>query len=139
MYLGTFPRLHSISTLCADFLQQKRLVVLSDDRQSKQIRDNIALGDPTGAWPSSLLEVDVERAARLAGAEDFLGKLPKGLDTYLTRPICDVYSCAASGKMTASGRTINYDSLRTVAGVHRGGSEAGAIGLSGGQIQRLAV
>ena len=99
------------------------------------MHDNIALGDPSAASSKD----QVEKAAHLAGAEGFIGKLPEGLDTYFTRPVPDAYSRAIEGAKTVSGRIISYESLRAAAGIDKAGSRGGAVGLSGGQIQRLAV
>ena len=80
----------------------------------------------------------MEQAARLAGAEGFIAKLPNGIDTYLQRPVDDEYSGTVEGTKTFLGRTVSYDALRARAGVPKSGW-AGTAGLSGGQMQRLAV
>ena len=78
----------------------------------------------------------MEQAARLAGAEGFIAKLPHGLDTYLHRPVDDEYSSTVEGSKTFFGRTVSYDPLRAAAGVPK--TQAWTA-LSGGQMQRLAV
>ncbi len=79
----------------------------------------------------------MEQAARLAGAAGFIAKLPKGIDTYLRRPVEDEYSGTVEGTKTFLGRTVSYDPLRAAAGVPKASSAAAE--LSGGQMQRLAV
>ncbi len=74
----------------------------------------------------------MEQAARLAGAERFIEKLPSKMNTYLTRAVPDAYSGAIEGTKT-------YESLRVAAGIHQAGNWTGAAGLSGGEMQRLAV
>lgn len=55
---------------------------------SVQIKDNIGLGDPDNAKNDE----KIEEAARLGGAEEFISRLPEGFDTYLERPVPDMYS-----------------------------------------------
>ncbi|THH30401.1 hypothetical protein EUX98_g3800 [Antrodiella citrinella] len=52
------------------------------------IRDNIGLGDPAHAEDDERISL----AAKLGGSEEFITRLPDGLDTYLDRPVDDQYS-----------------------------------------------
>ena len=77
----------------------------------------------------------MRRAARLGGAEDFIEKLPDGFDTYLDRPVRDLYAGMPEGTTTLFGRKVDYGALR-----HAGGMKSTETStLSGGQMQRLAV
>ena len=96
-----------------------------------QVGENIGLGDPRNAHD----EARVREAARLGGAEEFIDKLNEGFNTYLERPIPDVWSIPSNAK-TRSGLTIDSDSFREAIG--RVGNED-TVKLSGGQMQRLAV
>ena len=96
-----------------------------------QIRDNIALGDPATAHDDDRVRL----AARLAGAEDFVDKLPEGFNTYLESPVSTEYSSTPEGQTLFTGRKVEYDTLRKAAGVKSAETSA----LSGGQMQRLAV
>lgn len=66
---------------------------------SQQIRDNVALGDPVALHHSSAESSKdyMEQAARLVGAQSFIEKLLKGLDTYLSRTVPTTYSGAIEG------------------------------------------
>ena len=75
-------------------------------------------------------------AARLGGTDEFVKKLPQGLDTYLDRPVRDHYGGLPEGTTTLFGRTVDYDALREAGGMRKDG---GAASLSGGQMQRIAV
>ena len=69
------------------WLRRQIGVVLQENRLfNRTIRDNIALADPAASM------ADVERAARLAGAHDFILKLGQGYDTVV-----------AEGGMSLSG------------------------------------
>ena len=96
-----------------------------------QIRDNIALGDPASADDDERVRL----AARLAGAEALVDKLPDGFDSFLERPVDDEYCHVAEGTKTLMGRVVDYTALREAAKIksHKDTS------LSGGQMQRLAV
>jgi ABC-type bacteriocin/lantibiotic exporter with double-glycine peptidase domain len=65
----------------------------------------------------------VERAAHLGGASELIAKLPEGFDTYLERPVRDLFS----GLLDETSRLQRYVDTST------------DHGLSGGQMQRLAV
>jgi hypothetical protein len=97
----------------------------------KQVKDNIALGDPRNAHD----DARIREAARLGGAEEFIDKMNEGFDTYLKRPVQDVWSIPSNAK-TRSGLKIDRDLLREAIG--RVGNED-TVKLSGGQMQRLAV
>lgn len=65
-----------LSTIDPSSLRRQIGVVLQDNILfNRSIRENIALADPGVALP------DVIRAARLAGAHDFVAELPEGYDT----------------------------------------------------------
>ncbi|KAJ6573835.1 P-loop containing nucleoside triphosphate hydrolase protein [Mycena vulgaris] len=94
------------------------------------IRDNIALGDPNHAQD----EDKIREAARLGGATDFIERLDEGFDTYLDRPVDDIYSALPQGTKTLFGRSVEYGSLRGA-----GNMSSHSKGLSGGQMQRIAL
>ena len=98
---------------------------------SLQIRDNIAIGDPSAAGNDE----QVHLAARLGGAESFIEKLPDGLNTYLDRPVRDHYAGLPEGTKTLFGRNVDYSAVRGAGGM----KSSGVSSLSGGQLQRLAV
>ncbi|EED84781.1 predicted protein [Postia placenta Mad-698-R] len=95
------------------------------------IRDNIALGNPSEAANDE----HVRLAARLGGAEEFIERLPEGFDTYLNRPVSDYYSGLPEGTHKLFGRPVDYSAMRFVGNM----SDKSTHGLSGGQMQRLAV
>ncbi|KAI0762251.1 hypothetical protein C8Q74DRAFT_1440392 [Fomes fomentarius] len=98
--------------------------------------DNIALGDLTVPWADKEEYDDrVRSAARLAGAEELIDKLPDGFDTYLERPVSDEYSYVVEGTETWAGRAIGFGALREAAKIRNEAQTS----LSGGQMQRLAV
>lgn len=120
----------TVSCLCPMHYTYRGLV--TDTRFGvQQIRDNIALGDPRGAHD----EMRIREAARLGGAEEFIYKLPEGFDTYLERPIRDVWHIPTNAK-TKSGRNLDYELVREAIG---GVGNKDPIKLSGGQMQKLAV
>jgi hypothetical protein len=62
-----------------------------------------------------------------------IARLPDGFDTYLERPVRDLYSGLPDGTTTLFGRKVDHGRLR-------GFMDAPTDhGLSGGQMQRLAV
>lgn len=75
----------------------------------------------------------IERAAQLGGASELIAHLPDGFDTYLERPVQDLFSGFPDGMthllggMTDTGRLRRYVNTPT----HHD--------LSGGQMQRLAI
>lgn len=77
----------------------------------------------------------IMRAATLGGAKEFIDKLPEGFNTYLERPVRDYYSGLPEGTKTLFGRPVDYSSVRTFGNI----SSSGSIGLSGGQMQRIAL
>lgn len=97
----------------------------------RQIKDNIALGNPRNAHD----EAKIREAARLGGAEKFIDKMVGGFDTYLERPVKDVWYIPSNAK-TKSGRKIDYDLVREAIG---GVGNKDSVKLSGGQMQKLAV
>ena len=80
-------------------------------------------------------EDKVREAARLGGALEFVERLPEGFDTYLERPVRDVYSTLPAGTQTLFGRPVEYGSVRSF----MSGDSPNKVMLSGGQMQRLAV
>lgn len=96
-----------------------------------QIRDNIGLGDPQHAGDDER----IARAAELGGASEVIARLPEGIDTYLTRPVKDLYGDLPAGMHTIFGRRVDYSSLRAAGDM----SSVANMGLSGGQMQRIAV
>jgi hypothetical protein len=86
---------------------------------------------------------DVERikeAARLGGASEFIEKLPDGYNSYLERPVNDIYSNLPMGMSKLFGRTISHSKLRKFGGKRAGrGLSEGKNALSGGQMQRVAL
>ncbi|CAL1697352.1 unnamed protein product [Somion occarium] len=95
------------------------------------VRDNIAFGDPAHAED----EERIRLAARLGGSEEFINKLPDGFNTYLDRPVKDYYGGLPEGTKTLFGRPVDYSTVRGAGEMLSNKS----IGLSGGQMQRLAV
>ena len=94
-----------------------------------QVRENIALGDPGRAHDDAA----IEEAARLGGASELIARLPDGFDTYLERPVLDIYSGLPDGTTTLFGRKVDHGHLRSFVDTPTDH------GLSGGQMQRLAV
>ncbi|KAI0089816.1 P-loop containing nucleoside triphosphate hydrolase protein [Irpex rosettiformis] len=94
------------------------------------IRDNIILGNPSLASDDAKIRL----AAELGGSTNFIERLPEGFDTYLDRPVQDLYSGLPEGTKTLFGRPVDYQGVRSA-----GGMASGTTGLSGGQMQRLAL
>ncbi|KAF7340233.1 ABC transporter related protein [Mycena venus] len=94
------------------------------------IRDNIALGDPDNAHDDE----KIREAATLGGATEFIERLDEGFDTYLDRPVEDIYSSLPQGTKTLFGRSVEYSSIRGA-----GNMSSHSKGLSGGQMQRIAL
>ncbi|TFK85028.1 P-loop containing nucleoside triphosphate hydrolase protein [Polyporus arcularius HHB13444] len=123
---------HDIRTLKLHDLRQAISVLFQDYTIFPlSIRDNIAMGDPATSYDDERVRL----AARLAGAETFVDKLPEGFNTYLDSPVSAEYSSTSEGDTLLTGRKVNYDALRAAAGV----KSTEATALSGGQQQRLAV
>ncbi len=89
------------------------------------------MGDPS----SSDDEDRILRAAKLAGADTVVDKLPEGYNTYLEPSVSVQYSGVREGQTTFTGRKIDYKPLQEAAGIKPSESTE----LSGGQMQRLAV
>ena len=69
---------HDVRTLDLDGLRRRVGVVFQQTLLFKQtVAENIAFGHPSAA------RADVERAARIAGAHEFIEALPEGYDTWL--------------------------------------------------------
>ncbi|TFK24290.1 HlyB/MsbA family ABC transporter [Coprinopsis marcescibilis] len=99
------------------------------------LAENIGYGDPSHATEMER----IREAARLGGADDFIQKLPDGYNSYLERPVSDIYS-NLPGMSKMVGKAINHSKLRKAGGkkVGRGLAE-GKNALSGGQMQRVAL
>jgi ABC-type multidrug transport system fused ATPase/permease subunit len=95
-----------------------------------QIRENIGLGNPVLAHDGD----KIREAARLGGAEEFIDELPDGFDTYVNHPVNDQYS-DPNDHSTFVEQPIDFSLLRSVGGLRT----TDILGLSGGQMQRLAV
>ncbi|KAF8494576.1 HlyB/MsbA family ABC transporter [Russula emetica] len=93
------------------------------------IRENIALGDPTRMHDDAA----IERAAQLGGASELIARLPDGFDTYLERPVRDLFSGWPDGTRDLFGRKVDNERLRRYVDTPTDH------GLSGGQMQRIAV
>jgi len=93
-----------------------------------QIRENIALGDPSRAHDDAA----IEEAARMGGASEVIARLSDGFDTYLERPVRDLYEGLPDGASIFGGKVDN-NYLR---GVMRTPTDKS---LSGGEMQRVAV
>ncbi|OCH83861.1 P-loop containing nucleoside triphosphate hydrolase protein [Obba rivulosa] len=122
----------NIQTLKLSDLRQAISVLFQDYTLFPlSIRDNIGLGDPEHADD----EERIGRAAELGGASEIIARLPDGLDTYIDRPAKDHYGDLPTGIHTLFGRHVDYGGLRAAGDM----SSVTNIGLSGGQMQRLAV
>jgi ABC-type multidrug transport system fused ATPase/permease subunit len=75
----------------------------------------------------------IERAAHLGGASEVVSRLSNGFDTYLERPVYDIYEGLPDGMTTLFGRKIDDGCW--------GGVENTPVdnALSGGEMQRVAV
>ncbi|KAF5351573.1 hypothetical protein D9758_007222 [Tetrapyrgos nigripes] len=113
-----------------------RSLKLEDLRKATAIKQNIALGDPSTTQTPNL--DDVIEAAKLGGAHDFISRLPEEYDSFLDRPVRDVYSGLPEGTTALFGREVNFRGVRGRIQSGRGGG-AEAMGLSGGQVQRIAL
>ncbi|TFK83989.1 P-loop containing nucleoside triphosphate hydrolase protein [Polyporus arcularius HHB13444] len=123
---------HDIRTLKLSDLRRAISVLFQDYTHFPlSIRDNIALGDPTGTGDDS----HVRQAARLGGAESFIAKMPDGYETYLERPSLEHSSGPQEGSKSLLGKPFDVTAVRDVAGMQSTVKSE----LSGGQMQRLAV
>ncbi|TCD60798.1 hypothetical protein EIP91_009511 [Steccherinum ochraceum] len=123
---------HDIETLKLNDLRQAISVLFQDYTHFPlSIRDNIGLGDPAHANDDDRIRL----AAKLGGSEEIINRLPNGLDTYLDRPVKDHYSDLPEGTKTLFGRPVDYSGVRGFGEM----SASTSTGLSGGQMQRLAV
>ncbi|KAH9060046.1 HlyB/MsbA family ABC transporter [Lactarius vividus] len=113
---------HDIKTLRLADIRRAMAILFQDYTLFPlSIRDNIAMGNPRRAHDNAA----IEEAARLGGASELIAQLPDGFDTYLARPVSDIYSGSPDGtgallSQKCIGDTTNQE-------------------LSGGQTQRLAV
>jgi ABC-type multidrug transport system fused ATPase/permease subunit len=95
------------------------------------LRDNIAIGAPEHADD----EDRIQRAAQLGGIDEAINKLPENFETYLNRPVSDVYQNLPPGTKKLFGRDIKHVGSRHATSV----LDNTNTWLSGGQMQRLAV
>ena len=104
---------------------------------STQIRDNICLGDPPHASDLS----KIRQAAELGGASTFIEGLSEKYDTYLDRPVQDYYSSIPEGATNLFGLPVDYRHIRKAmyGTLHENDGSGGNRGLSGGQMQRIAL
>ncbi|KAI0716184.1 HlyB/MsbA family ABC transporter [Cerioporus squamosus] len=123
---------HDIRTLKLSDLRQAISVLFQDYTHFPlSIRDNIALGDPTGNKDDGRVRL----AARLGGAESLIDKLPDGFDTFLEKPSVDQLCGPPEGFKTVLGKAFDICAVRDAAGIRASTTTE----LSGGQMQRLAV
>ncbi|RPD56246.1 P-loop containing nucleoside triphosphate hydrolase protein [Lentinus tigrinus ALCF2SS1-7] len=123
---------HDIRTLKLSDLRRAISVLFQDYTHFPlSIRDNIALGDPTGSGDES----HVRQAARLGGAESFIEKLSDGFETYLEPPAVEYCIGPTEGSKSLSGKPFDVTAVRDCAGM----KTTTKTELSGGQMQRLAV
>src|SRR6266702_403083 len=74
----------------------------------------------------------IEEAARLGVGSELIARLPDGFDTYLERPVHDQYAGLPDGTRMLFGRKVFDQHLEYM-------DDTPNQGLSGGQMQRLAV
>ena len=77
----------------------------------------------------------IREAAHLGGSLEFIERLPDSFSTYLERPVADFYGGLPEGTQTLFGRPVDYKSVRSAGGMASNANK----GLSGGQMQRLAL
>ncbi|KAI9437631.1 HlyB/MsbA family ABC transporter [Lactarius indigo] len=120
---------HDIKTLRLEDLQRAMAILFQDYTHFPlSIRDNIALGNLRLAGDDAA----IEEAARLGGASELIARLPDGIDTYLERPVRDIYVELPEGTRKFFGRKV-------VNGPHGFTEDTADHELSVGQMQRLAV
>ncbi|KAH9054293.1 HlyB/MsbA family ABC transporter [Lactarius vividus] len=120
---------HDIKTLRLADLRRAMAILFQDYTHFPlSIRDNIGLGNPRLVGDGAA----IEEAARLGGASELIARLPDGFDTYLKRPVRDMYVGLPEGTKKFFGRKV-------VEGPHGFKEDTTDRELSGGQMQRLAV
>ncbi|KAH8996474.1 P-loop containing nucleoside triphosphate hydrolase protein [Lactarius hatsudake] len=120
---------HDIKSLRLTDLRRAMAILFQDYTHFPlSIKDNIGLGNPRLAGD----EAAIEEAARLGGASELIARLPDGFDTYLDRPIRDIYVGLPEGMRKLFGRKV-------VDGPDGYIEDTSGHELSGGQMQRLAV
>ncbi|KAH9069743.1 HlyB/MsbA family ABC transporter [Lactarius deliciosus] len=120
---------HDIKTLKLADLRRAMAILFQDYTHFPlSIKDNIGLGNPRLAGDDAA----IEEAARLGGASELIARLPDGIDTYLERPVRDIYVGLPEGTRKLFGRKV-------VDGPDGYTEDTSGHELSGGQMQRLAV
>ncbi|VDC06143.1 unnamed protein product [Peniophora sp. CBMAI 1063] len=94
------------------------------------LRDNIAIGDPENTDDDER----VREAARLSGVDSIVEKLPEAYETYLHRPVQDMFNNVPPGTKKLFGRETSIQG-----GIGSGKYDKTDTWLSGGQMQKLAV
>ncbi|KAJ7583265.1 P-loop containing nucleoside triphosphate hydrolase protein [Mycena floridula] len=121
---------HNIKALKLDDLRRATCVLFQDYTTFPlTIRDNIALGDPDNFDNDD----NILQAVKLGGAEDFISKLPDGLETCLKQPFlaADVYSPPSRFKDVSR----HHKHIQAVGKM----SPVESVPASGGQLQRIAL
>jgi len=120
---------HDIKTLRLADLRRAMAILFQDYTHFPlSIRDNIAMGNPRRAHDNAA----IEEAVRLGGASELVARLSDGLDTYIERPVRNHYSGLPDEMKKLFGRKLIDGPLGYL-------DDTANQGLSGGQMQRLAV
>ena len=87
---------------------------------------NIGYGDPENSCEIS----NIQEAAKLGGAEEFIEVLPHKYSTYVSRAVHDQSFGQPAGSSVFAGTSVDFSKLKLNDTVK---------GLSGGQKQRIAL
>ncbi|KAH7100219.1 P-loop containing nucleoside triphosphate hydrolase protein [Auriculariales sp. MPI-PUGE-AT-0066] len=115
-------KLHDLRNVISTLFQDFKLYPLS-------IKENIQMGDPDQLADTEL----IEQVAETCGINDFMDRLPEGLNSYLEHPVPDYFQSLPEGTKTLFGRKVDLSHLRGRT------ARARNIALSGGQSQKVAV